>query len=298
MASFWLPPSVSTGNTRLHAQASIRSRLQRRRGLSRPKAVWRLAVLALLLCAAVATVMAWGAVPIHAQGEDNGHVDVGLILEVPDTISVTHFHNLNIIVVNQGSKTAYDVEVVVSVTYPVDTSGFRESPAVPVGSASLDTDGCTLSWSIPELGGLQREEVAAEVRHARSIGGTPFDNTVHPHKFVGRVTTTSFESDLHRENNETQAWSYSYTTQGNSRIQAEGNYLVTVSVDNPVPAQGGTVNFTITALRENPIITSDGLRASLTAPPMDLNVAIELTDGLTVSGTPSYGYPGPPNRDR
>jgi len=252
----------------------------------------RIAGLAALALIIVMSGAIFGPGSIHVQGNDNDYVDVGLILEVPDTISVTHFHDLNIIVVNQGSRTAYDVEVVVTVTYPVDSSGFREAPEVPVGSASLDIDTYTLRWSIPELGGLQREEVTAEVRHIRTIGGPPFDNDVHPHKIVGTVTTTSFESDLHRENNETQVWSYSYSDLHSSRIQAEGNYLVTVSVDNPVPAPGGAVNFTITADRENPIILSDGVPAPLTAPPIDLEVDVELTDGLTVSGTPSYGHPG------
>ena len=233
---------------------------------------------------------------IHAQGNDNDHVDVALILEVPDTITGSVRHDLDIVVVNQGFRTAYDVEVVVTVEYPEDTSRFLLVPEVPVGSASIEDGGYSLRWSIPALGGLQREEVTAPVRHevfATDMLGTIFDNSDHPHEFSGTVTTSSFESNLRKGNNKVQVWSYSYSAEtGASYIQAEGNYSVTVSVDNPAPSPNDTVNFTITALRENPIILSDGLRASLTAPPIDLNVDIELTDGLTVSGTPSYGYPG------
>ena len=232
---------------------------------------------------------------IHAQGGDNDYVDLALILEVPDTIVAGVRHNLNIAVVNQGFRTAYDVEVVMTVEYPADTSRFLLVPDVPVGSASIEDGGYSLRWSIPALGGLQREEVTAEVTHEvfeSDMLGTTFDNSDHPHEVSGEVTTSSFESDLHKGNNKDRVWSYNYVAGHNvSYIQAEGNYLVTVLVDNPAPSPGGTVNFTITTLRENPIITSDGLLAPLTAPPIDLEVDVELTDGLTVSGTPTFPPP-------
>ena len=54
-------------------------------------------------------------------------------------------------------------------------------------------------------------------------------------------------------------------------------------MDNPNPAPGETVNFTIKADRTNPYgVTGE------TPPPIDLKVDIELTDGLTVTGTPTY----------
>ena len=53
--------------------------------------------------------------PIHAQGGEDDYVDVAVMLEVPDTIQGSLNHDLNIIVVNRGSRTAYDVEVVVNV---------------------------------------------------------------------------------------------------------------------------------------------------------------------------------------
>ena len=49
-------------------------------------------------------------------------------------------------------------------------------------------------------------------------------------------------------------------------------------MDDPSPSQGDTVNFTITAQKEK-------IPGSL---PIDLQVDIGLTDGLTVSGTPTY----------
>ncbi|MCY4579511.1 MAG: fibronectin type III domain-containing protein [Chloroflexi bacterium] len=60
-----------------------------------------------------------------------------------------------------------------------------------------------------------------------------------------------------------------------------GNYVVTVSVDNPSPSPGSEVKFTIGTYREKVD------RGIAPAPPVDLEVAIEMTDGLSVSGTPT-----------
>ena len=249
---------------------------------------WIAAAVLLALAAGFALFGAGG--PAHAQGDAHDYVDIGLILEFPDTVVGNLYHDLDIIVVNQGSRTAYDVEVAATVEYPVGTSHFREKPEVPVGSASLDADGYTLSWSIPELGGLQREQVTAEIRHRQTTTGeTPFDNRSHPHEVHGTVTTSSFESDLHKGNNASRVWSYSYSVSvlNPAFRQAAGNYSVALSVDKPAPSPGDTVNFTITADRDQP----EGY-IGLTPPPIDLQVDVELTDGLTVSGTPSYGYMG------
>ena len=130
----------------------------------------------LALCiAAAGTVLATD--PIHAQGGDNDYVDVGLILEVPDDPAALLERELDIIVVNHGSRTAYDVEVVVKIEYPQSSSHFHEIPEVPVGRASLENSKYTLRWSIPALGGLQREEVTAEVMHKEKVTNPSFDKS-------------------------------------------------------------------------------------------------------------------------
>ncbi len=171
----------------------------------------------------------------YAQGQDGGYVDVALALEAPDDFQASNSHNLNIIVVNQGSRTAYDVEVVVDVEYPVESRFvLAELPEVPVGTASLD--GTSLRWSIPALGRLQREEVEAEVTHKKTTAPA-FDNTSYPHKIFGTVTTASFDNKL--ENNTSRIWSYDYSTSLDKFRQVAGNYSVAVSVDDPNPARGG-----------------------------------------------------------
>ena len=220
----------------------------------------------------------------HAQAGDNDYVDVGLILGVPDHVHIAGHHDLNIIVVNHGSRTAYDVEVVVDIVYPEDSSHFRRTPTVPVGNATVENNERTLRWSIPSLGELQRAEVTADVTNIFSGSGLPnFDYADHPHEHFGKVTTSSFESELHKENNTARVWSYRTASQHHNFDQAAGNYWVTVSVNEPSPSPGHTVNFTITTGRARPS-GQTGLRT----PPIDLKVDIDLTDGLSVSGTPSY----------
>ena len=75
-------------------------------------------------------------------------------------------------------------------------------------------------------------------------------------------------------------------THNRHSYQVLGNYSVGVSVDNPSPSSGDTINFTITTARERPSSESlpDGIIISLPAPPIDLKVDIELTDGLSVTG--------------
>ena len=222
----------------------------------------------------------------HAQGEDGGHVDVGIFLEVPHDIQSDNSHKLKIIVVNQGSRTAYDVEVVVAVGSPAqshlgDAAG--ELPEVPFGSATLD--GTALIWNTPALGRLQREQVTAKVSHVIYEGNIEIkDNSEYPHELFGEVTTSSYDSNL--SNNTARVWSYDYSTSDANTRQVLGNYSVSVSVDDQNPSPGDTVNFTITADRANPYTGSTG--DAHTPPPIDLKVEIELTDGLTVTGTPTY----------
>ncbi len=245
--------------------------------------VWILAIAA--LCAAAAGVFL-DERAAYAQGDDNDHVDVALILEFPDTVQAASNHDLNIAVVNHGTRTAYDVVVVVNVVYPEDSSRFKRLLKVPVGVASLENNGYSLRWSIPELGELQREEVTARVEHEDIINEV-FDNTLYPHEVFGEVTTASFESDLHKGNNTDRVWSFQYSNDS-SFNQAAGNYTVAISVDNPHPAPGDTVNFTITADLETILIATRTYTGPAVSQPIDLKVDIELTGGLTVSGPPTY----------
>ena len=218
--------------------------------------------------------------PIHAQGNDNDYVDVGVTLEVPHHIDLYS----NIIVVNRGSRTAYDVEVVVGIESP-GSSYFRDTQVnPPIGGSYLASNG-SLLWSIPALEGGRREEYRVNVVNAS--GDPVFDNSRHPHEFFGRVTTSSFESGLHQGNNTSRVWSYASTPAGR-QWQAAGNYSVVVSVDDPYPAPGDIVNFTVTTDRE------ERHEDYLEAPPIDMEVAIELTGGLSVSGDPTHasGFEG------
>ena len=219
----------------------------------------------------------------YAQGGDNDYVDVGLTLEVRDHASTKATqYDLDIIVVNHGSRTAYDVEVVVNIVYPEDSSHFDEAPKVPVGIASLDNNERTLRWSIPSLGGLQREQVIAYVSN-ESVVAPIFDYKNYPHEHFGKVTTSSFQSNRHKGNDTARVWSYRSALNHSHYDQADGNYSVLVSVDGASPSPGDAVNFTITAERTKP-----SGRPGLTPPLIDLKIATELTSGLSVSGTPTY----------
>ncbi len=257
----------------------------------------RLPLAALLLAAVIAAAFVF--VPpgnANAQGDGPAFVDVELILEVPDQTSATVRHVIDIIVVNNGTITAYDVVVVVDVEYPTTNSRFNIVPAVPVGSASLETKpGATadarLRWTIPALGGLQREEVTASVRH-KKVSAPIFDNSQSSHEISGTVTTSSHESAPHQENNNARVWSSRYSISTEDYRQAGGNYTLDVSVDNFSPAPGDNVNFTITTDRTNPYPAGIGGGQGETPRPIDLKVAIGLTGGLT-AGTATFASISP-----
>ena len=216
------------------------------------------------------------------EADDRDYVDVALTLAVPDDERATTQHKIHVIVVNNGTRPAYDVEVVVDVVSPdeshMEIEG-RTDVQAPVGQIALD--GTALRWTIPELGPLQREVLIPLVEHEGS-GGATYDNSLNPHEIFGTVTTASFENDRHKGNNTDRVWSYDYFPRNVDWIQAAVDYIVDVSVDNSQPAPGNTVNFTITAVRDS---IQSGARA---APPIDLKVEIELTGGLAHTGTPSY----------
>ena len=250
-------------------------------------------VAVLLLLTALAAVFAFST-PAHAQEGDNDYVDVGLTLIVPEDTSAGAVHDLGVVVVNHGSRTAYDVEVVLEIKYPdnsvywVNRTDQSEPPEVPVGSASLESNGRLLRWSIPALGGLQRVQVVVLARHLDDDGLPPpdFDNALIPHEHFGTVTTSSFESERHKGNNTSRVWAFMNNVYNSHYFQVMGNYTVVVSVDNPSPSPGDTVNFTITTGRDRPY--NPGAIFSRPAPAIDLKVDIELTDGPSVTGTPTY----------
>ena len=156
------------------------------------------------------------------------------------------------------------MEVVVNIVYPENSSRFVEAPDVPVGSASLEDGRYSLRWTIPELGGLEREVIEG-VR--MRVFDVDYDKREYPHELFGEVTTSSFESDLHQENNTDRIWFHS-VSMGSPTIQTKGRYSITdVSVDEPNPSPGDIVYFTIAA--------SIGIN-------IDIEIAIELTDGLSV----------------
>ena len=85
----------------------------------------RLIAIAAIFAALAGSALLEGHVA-HAQGEERRYVDVGISLEAHDNISAILSQDFKIIVVNQGSGTAYDVEVVVDVVSP-DKSRFGRS---------------------------------------------------------------------------------------------------------------------------------------------------------------------------
>ena len=231
------------------------------------------------------------------HGENRDYVDVGLTLEVPEDDASAGAHKVHVIVVNHGTRTAYDVVVDVSVETlkPLGQTGtltqsffsldLRGGTEAPVGHISVGETGdgkSTFRWTIPRLHGLQREVVIPVVDHATN------DNEGKVHKISGTVTTTSFQSDIHKENDDFEVWTYAQNTRNTEFIQVGVNYSVSVSVDNRLPARGDTVNFTITAGRRH-THPDDVDPEPDVPPPIDLKVDIGLTNGLT-AGTPSRYY--------
>ena len=73
----------------------------------------------------------------YAQGSNNDYVDVGLTLEVPESRSSI---DLNLIVVNNGTRAAYDVEVVVTFVSPPPNPPLRKA----ISLCRLPTGKCRL----------------------------------------------------------------------------------------------------------------------------------------------------------
>ena len=155
----------------------------------------------------MAAAFAPGPGTVMAQGGDEEYVDVGIFLEVQDYVTAGAVHQLDVVVVNNGTRAAYDVEVVLDVEYP-EASHFQLPAAkglpgsLPVGNATLDGTG--LRWTIPALGGLQREKFVARVWHRPSSRN--LDNSDYPHELSRVVTAASY--DINLSNNKARVWAY------------------------------------------------------------------------------------------
>ena len=72
-------------------------------------------------------------------------------------------------------------------------------------------------------------------------------------------------------------------------MQVGVNYTVSVSADNLYPSPGDTVNFTVKAgIRQTYGEVGSPPFIPVVPPPIDLKVGIELTNGLTHNGSPSF----------
>ena len=248
---------------------------------------------AALLCLVAAAATATGPDPASAEGGDEEYVDVAMALEWRNDLG---HHNqsgsvLTVIVMNHGTKSAYDVEVAVDIVYPTNTVYFQrlQGSNVPMGSVSMertppagtvgarDGGGYSLRWTIPALPGLAYAELKAnavrfgyEVTDQGNEGDEIWDESQSPFKFSGEVTTSSF--DFHKGNNTDRIWVESQSTHHDRYAQVKPDYSVSsVSVDEPNPSPGDIVNVTFVAKLDVNI---------------DSRVAIGLTDGLTVDEDP------------
>ncbi|MDE0369817.1 MAG: fibronectin type III domain-containing protein [bacterium] len=261
---------------------------------------WKVLALCLLTLAAA---MVLHPATVQAQGPagENDYVDVAVTLEFNEENGGGD-REVFVIVMNHGSRTAYDVEVVVDIVYPANSSYWRpnwvdvsvgtwalEGTLTPGSVGTSQGGGYTFRWNIPELGGLERERGRLRIRNSDNPVGDPnliFDKSLDLHEIFGEVTTSSFESEIHKGNNTDRFW-YALTdhvTKG--AVRAKGDYSVgSVSVDEHHPSPGEIVNFTFEA---SPAHQLGGRRSQIN---FDSKVTIDLTDGLTIDEDPSASPP-------
>ena len=213
----------------------------------------------LVLCAA----MAWAATDhsvSHAQTPDPKDEFDFVDLEVKLDIIKGSLEKSGIEVSNLGQRTAYDLEVVVEIVFPDLTDGFdvlSRQGRLPVGTLVLENDNKRARWSIPKLEGGSK--VVYTIDHADT-------NMFAYYEIVGTVSSQAFESQDRMDNNTHVMWRQ---TRSSSAFHRTGGYhLTTVSVDDPYPSPGETVNFTVTATKG-----SD-------APMFDARVEIDFSGGL------------------
>ena len=258
-----------------------------------------LAFCLLLLCVAIATLALDGdTANAQGPGGDKDYVDVELTLEWFNELGKYYQpatdRYLDIIVMNHGSRTAYDVEVVVDIVYPTNTVSIERPSVVPIGGVSMEGtppagssgasngDGYSLRWTIPALPGLARKSLRVEGR-VRDFDLTEipnvelFDERQSPLEFFGEVTTSSF--DLHQGNNTDRLWVKVIDSAGRN-TRADGGYSIdSASVDEHHPSPGDIINFTFTAT------------TAIAGGSIDTRVAVELTDGLSIDEDPNASPP-------
>ena len=257
------------------------------------KLTGRIIGLGLLVLVAVTASFGPGGDAANAQGGDEDYVDLELTLGYVDRV---YDPDLDIIVMNHGTRAAYDVEVVVDIVSPKNTVSFRrpyrgralggvsighvsmEGTLPAVSSGAENGNGYTLRWTIPELPGLGYGRVTTDIlTFDQDITQHPrvdlFDEQHTPVEFYGEVTTSSFESELRRENNTDRIWTESTgASSSDLRVRATPDYKIeSLSVDELSPSPGDIVNFTFEADPDRNI---------------DSRVTIGLTDGLTIDEDP------------
>ena len=152
-----------------------------------------------------------------------------------------------IVVVNNGSRTAYDVVVVVDLVSP-EKSHFNlnfQAYVEPVGSVSLESNGRSLRWTIPVLRGRQREEFLLWIQLIKASEPHPsnaiiFDKTLYVHEFYGEVTTSSFESSIREGNNTSRIWTYRYIVKPATTIFRRGEIIQSMCQWTNCPLHRGT----------------------------------------------------------
>lgn len=252
------------------------------------------AAVAAVLCLMLAADTWPGPDPASAQGGDEEYVDVAMALEFrndndPPQNYQVFGPDLTVVVMNHGTITAYDVEVVVDIVYPKNTIALALPRDVPIGRVATErptpagTDshsdgaGYSLRWTIPVLPGLAYEIIKVDViTNDFDITQIPnvelFDEDQSPLDFYGAVTTSSF--DLHQGNNTDRIWAGATNTTFGRHAQVEPDYsILSVSVDERHPSPGDLVSFTFVADAAKTVNINS-------------QVAIGLTDGLAVDVDP------------
>ena len=266
---------------------------------------WKLrlgAAAAALLCLVLAADTWPGPDPASAQGGDEEYVDVAMALEFRDTADSNFgiFQNgstLTVVVMNHGTLTAYDVEVVVDIVYPTNTVALGRPSDVPVGSVAMERptpagtvshergNGYSLRWTIPALPGLAYEELEVGTRTVDYLvtdqNNRIWDESKSPLEYYGAVTTSSV--DLHEGNNTDRIWVDVISITDNYRTRPKPRYSIhSLSVDERHPSPGDLVTFTFVADPSAEI----GLPGAGSHANIDSRVTIELTDGLAVDEDP------------
>ena len=220
-----------------------------------------LAVLACFLALAGAT---GGVGRAQAQGAAEDLVDLSVDIHTDTAARDTIFLK----VTNSGNLTAYDVEVLVEVTFPAESSGI-DPGHVPVGEILFrDGNDDEFRWFIPKFEG-----------YSTSTATVLLDIPKAPMYEIRAIVTSkgTYEYPVLKLNNELRVVVLTdHEIHAYVYLFAGEQYGVDVSVADRFPSPGATVNFTIT-----------GYLSGANSVFFDGCVTIELTDGLA-AGTPAF----------